>query len=231
MEETSMVEDLVPDELWRRLEPLLPAQQTVRHVKWAGRNPASHRKVVAGIIFVLRTGVPWRNLPATSDFPSGHTCRKYLVKWHRAGIWKKALEEILAELQKRGKIKWKRGIVDSASVRAPGGGNKTGRNPTDRGKLGTKHHILTDADGTPLAVVLTGANRHDVTQLIPLAEKIPPIRGKRGRPRKRPEKLLGDRGYDSEPHRKKLKKNGHQATARQRKHSSRKRPWKTTMAS
>ena len=226
-----MADDLVPDKLWRRLEPLLPAQQTVRHDKWAGRKPASYRKVVAGIIFVLRTGVPWRHLPATSAFPCGDTCRKYLRKWHQAGIWKKLFEELLAELQKQGKIKWKRGIVDSASVRAPSGGAKTGKNPTDRRKLGTKHHILTDADGTPLAVILTGANRHDVTQLIPLVNEIPSIKGKRGHPRKRPKKLLGDRAYDSEPHRKKLKKNRHQTTTRKKKHASRKRPRYTTMAS
>ena len=84
-------------------------------------------------------------------------------------------------------------------------GDQTGPNPTDRRKCGSKHHIITDAQGIPLAVVLTGANRHDVTQLIPLVDGIPPVRGKRGRPRKRPERVQGDRGYDSEPHRKQLR--------------------------
>jgi transposase len=57
-----------------------------------------------------------------------------------------------------------------------------------------------------LAAILTGANRHDVTQLIPLVDGIQPVRGKRGRPRKRPQRVQGDRGYDSEPHRKQLRK-------------------------
>lgn len=57
----------------------------------------------------------------------------------------------------------------------------------------------------PLAALLTGANRHDVTQLLPLIEAIPPVRGKRGRPRRRPERVQGDRGYDSEPHRQQLR--------------------------
>jgi transposase len=57
----------------------------------------------------------------------------------------------------------------------------------------------------PLACLLSGANRHDVTQLLPLVDAIPPIRGKRGRPRRRPKTLIADRGYDSEPHRRTLR--------------------------
>ena len=85
------------------------------------------------------------------------------------------------------------------------GGAKTGPNPTDRRKKGSKHHLVTDGNGLPLAVKLTGANRHDVTQLLPLVESIPPIAGKAGRPRCKPDSLLGDRGYDSEPHRQELR--------------------------
>ena len=84
-------------------------------------------------------------------------------------------------------------------------GGKTGPNPTDRRKPGSKHHVITDAKGIPLAAILTGANRHDVTQLLPLVEAIPPVRGKRGRPRRRPDQVQGDRGYDSEPHRQALR--------------------------
>jgi transposase len=82
-----------------------------------------------------------------------------------------------------------------------GGGEKTGPNPTDRRKKGSKHHVLTDAQGIPLAKSLTAANRHDVTQLLPLADTIPPVKGKRGRPRRRPARLYGDRAYDSRRHR------------------------------
>src|SRR4030042_5308351 len=84
-------------------------------------------------------------------------------------------------------------------------GAKTGPSPTDRRKKGSKHHLGTDANGVPLAVKLTGANRHDVTQLLPLVDSIPPIAGKTGRPRCKPDSILGDRGYDSEPHRKELR--------------------------
>ena len=87
-------------------------------------------------------------------------------------------------------------------------GAKTGPNATDRRKLGSKHHIITDANGIPFAAKVTGANRHDVTQLLPLVESIPPIAGKVGRPRKRPDCVQGDRAYDSQPHRDALRKLG-----------------------
>jgi transposase len=203
-----MAQPILPDDLWKRLEPLIPKPKENRYVRFAGRKPSEPRRVVAGILFVLRTGIPWRWLPSTSDFPSGYTCLRRLRQWQRAGIWQRIFETLLAELQATHKIDWYRALVDSASLRAPCGGQKTGPNPTDRRKLGSKHHLLTDAHGIPLAMTLTGANRHDVTQLLPLLEKIPRVKGKRGAPRRRPKQLQGDRAYDSEPHRKQLKKRG-----------------------
>ena len=99
-------------------------------------------------------------------------------------------------------------MVDSSSVRAGHGGEKTGKSPVDRAKLGSKHHLLVEGRGIPLSASLTGANRHDITQLLTLVENIPPVRGKRGRPRRKPEKVQGDRAYDSEPHRRALRKRG-----------------------
>ena len=68
--------------------------------------------------------------------------------------------------------------------------------------------MLSDANGVPLSFKVTGANAHDITQLLPLVEAIPPVRGKVGKPRQRPDKVQGDRGYDSEPHREALRKKG-----------------------
>jgi transposase len=82
---------------------------------------------------------------------------------------------------------------------------KTGPNPTDRAKLGSKHHVLTDARGIPLVVRLTGANAHDVTELIPLIDAVPAVAGKVGHPKSKPEMIQADRGYDSQPHRNKLR--------------------------
>jgi len=95
-------------------------------------------------------------------------------------------------------------------------GDKTGPNPTDRRKNGSKHHVLTDANGIPLAATVTGANRHDVTQLLPLVDAIPPISGKRGRPRKRPQRVQGDRAYHSAAHAEALRQRGIEPVIAQR---------------
>ena len=78
----------------------------------------------------------------------------------------------------------------------PRGGDKTGPNPTDRGKSGTKRHVVVDRQGVPLAARITAANVHDSMMLEEMIDAIEPVKGPRGRPRKRPEKLHGDKGYD-----------------------------------
>jgi len=85
---------------------------------------------------------------------------------------------------------------------------KTGPSPVDRARPGSKHHLITDAHGTPLAVTATGGNRHDVTQLLPLLDAIPRIRGRTGRPRHRPQRLYADRGYDYDKYRRLLWRRG-----------------------
>mgnify|MGYP003335106712 FL=1 len=87
-------------------------------------------------------------------------------------------------------------------------GKKTGPNPTDRRKAGSKHHLITDARGIPLAAILTSANAHDVTQLLPLVSAIPALRGRCGRARRRPNRVQGDRAYDSAAHRRALRAKG-----------------------
>src|SRR5438128_12357421 len=86
------------------------------------------------------------------------------------------------------------------------GGSETGPSPVDRARNGSKHHLLVDATGLPLAWTLTGGNRNDVTQLIPLLERVPPVRGRVGRPRRRPERVTADRGYDHDSYRRQLRR-------------------------
>jgi transposase len=88
------------------------------------------------------------------------------------------------------------------------GGSKTGPSPVDRGRNGSKHHLLVDAKGIPLAYTLTGGNRNDVTQLIPLLDRVPPVAGLVGRPRRRPDTVIGDRGYDHDKYRRLVRKRG-----------------------
>jgi transposase len=92
----------------------------------------------------------------------------------------------------------------TALTSGPKGDDHVGPSPVDRGRPGSKHHLLTDATGIPLAVRVTAGNRNDVTQLLPLIEQVPPVRGRPGRPRRRPQRLVADRGYDSAAHREAL---------------------------
>ena len=88
-------------------------------------------------------------------------------------------------------IDWSRAVVDSCSIRAVYGGDQTGPNPTDRAKCGSKRHLICDGRGVPLAVHLTGANRNDSQEALALVDAIPPLQGARGRPRQRPDCVLG----------------------------------------
>ena len=90
----------------------------------------------------------------------------------------------------------------------PLGGDHTGPNPTDRGKLGCKHHVIVDQRGLPLAAQLSAANVHDSRLLQPLVRALPEVSGLTGRPRKRPTKLHADKGYDYRCHRKWLRLKG-----------------------
>ncbi|WP_433269407.1 transposase [Micromonospora vinacea] len=85
---------------------------------------------------------------------------------------------------------------------------KAGPSPVDRRKPGSKHHVITNAGGIPLAASLTGGNRHDLTHLLPLIDKIPPIKGIRGRPWQRPDRIYADRGYDYDCYRRQLRAKG-----------------------
>ena len=172
------------------------------------RKPLDYRKVLTGIIFVLKTGIPWEELPQEMGCGCGMTCLNYLNAWQRAGVWEKLHQILLAELEQADKLDWSRAAVDSAKARALGGGDQTGPNPTDRGKPGTKHHVLTEGQGVPLVTHSTGANVPDVNELLPLVDDIPPVRRKADRPRGVPDNLYADRAYDSQPHRQELEARG-----------------------
>ena len=201
-----MTKVLIDDDLWIRIEPLLPKRRR-RNRRYAGRKPIPDRAVLTGILFVLRSGIPWNLLPREMGCGSGTTCWRRPLRWQRAGVWKRLHAVLLAELRRRGQLDLARAVVDGSSLRALRGG-KTGPNPTDRRKAGSKHHVLTDAHGIPLVATLTAANRHDITPLLPLVDAMPPLRGRAGRPARKPQLIQGDRGYDSQPHRDQLRRRG-----------------------
>jgi transposase len=188
-----MAKPLLPDDLWNVIAPLLPPERP----KPYGRKPVPHRKALTGILFVLKTGIPWEYLPQEMGCGSGMTCWRRLHDWYHAGVWDRVLHVLQDRLGREGHIDWSRASIDSGSVRAKGGGEKTGRNPTDRGKLGSKHHVVVDRNGIPLAApTLTPANDHDSIHLDTVLDSVRPIRQRRGRPRRRPTKLHADKAYD-----------------------------------
>ncbi len=99
-------------------------------------------------------------------------------------------------------------MIDSSYVRALKGGPKTGPSPVDRARTGSKHHVLTDGHGTPLAVSLTGGNRNDVTPLIRPLDKVPPVSGRVRGGGCRPDCLYADRGYDHDKYRRLIRAKG-----------------------
>ena len=90
-------------------------------------------------------------------------------------------------------------------VRAAYGGGDTGPSPVDRSKPGSKHQVITDANGIPLACSVTAANRNDISEMAPLVNALPAVAGKPGHSRRKPDALQGDLAYDSEPHRQGLR--------------------------
>jgi transposase len=186
--------------LWREIEPLLPPPKP-RRFRFPGRKPLDRRRVLTGILFVLKTGIAWDDLPAELGLGCGRTCHDYLQQLQQAGVWDALHQRLLARLNRAGRLDWSLGVVDSTSSKAPLGGADTGPNPTDRRKFGSKLHVLTDARGIPVNVVLRSANTPDINRLLPLVVSVPAVGGKPGPPRRRFDRLLGDRAYDSEPHR------------------------------
>lgn len=198
-----MARPLLPDELWAILEPLLPPVPPPGPK--GGRPPVPHRATLTGILFVLKTGIPWEDLPVEMGCGSGMTCWRRLRDWQADGTWDKIHRELLGRLRGADKIDWSRALVDSSSVRAAYGGGSTGPSPVDRSKPGSKHHVITDASGVPLTSSVTAANRNDVTEFAPLYNQLPSVPGKVGRPRRKPDAVQGDAAYDSEPHRQGLR--------------------------
>ena len=119
-----MARQLVSDELWDICEPLIPP--LVRSPK-GGRPPVGNREALTGILFVLKTGIAWEDLPQEMGCGCGMTCWRRLTAWQEAGVWEELHRVLLDRLQAADRIDWSRAIVDSASLKAVLGGKKRGR--------------------------------------------------------------------------------------------------------
>jgi len=119
-----MSKSLVSDELWTIVAPLLPAEPPKPQ---GGRPRVPDRTCLAGIIFVLQSGIPWEMLPAELGCGSGMTCWRRLRDWQAAGVWDRLVEVLLDRLGRADQIDWERASIDSASIPAKKGASRPAR--------------------------------------------------------------------------------------------------------
>lgn len=226
--QTSFDKFRMSDAFWKRLRTRLP--QYVRSPK-GGRPRADLRSVADAIFYCLRTGCQWKAIPP--ELCPGSTAHDYFQEWVREGVfeelWALALEEY--EELKGIKLQWQ--SIDGAMNKAPLGQENTGPNPTDRAKSGTKRSVLTDENGVPLGLAVSGANVHDqklVEETLDHAQTMmPPTKSEED------EHLCLDKGYDSEELRKvveelygytaHIRSRGEEAQATRRKAGAKARRW------
>jgi transposase len=188
----------VPDALWQRIEPLLPTKP--RRFRYPGRKPLDDRRVLQGILFVLHTGIGWEHLPQELGFGCGMTAWRRLRDWQRAGVWEKLHQLLLAELHTPISSSGSGLSPTSATCRRKRG-RQDGVEPGRPGPPGEQAPPARRWRRHPLAWTLTGGNRNDVTQLLELLDRVPPVRGRIGRPRRRPRMLIADRDDDHDKYR------------------------------
>jgi transposase len=127
-----MAKPLVSDALWALIEPLIPPEPPRPE---GGRPRVPERAALTGILFVLRSGIPWEMLPQEMGCGCGMTCWRRLAEWQAAGVWDRLHRLLLEQLQEAGQIDWSRAVLDSSSVRAVLGGRRRAPIPrTGRGK-------------------------------------------------------------------------------------------------
>jgi transposase len=119
-----MAKELVTDELWEVIEPLLPEEPPKPR---GGRPRIDDRAALTGILFVLKSGIPWEMLPQEMGCGSGMSCWRRLKEWNEAGVWERLHHELLDRLGTADEIDWQRASLDSASVPAPGGAQRPER--------------------------------------------------------------------------------------------------------
>ena len=122
-----MARPLLPDALWTLIAPLF-AEQGSPGPK-GGRPPIAHRQALTGILFVLKTGIPWEDLPAEMNCGCGMTCWRRLRDWQLDGTWQRIHGFLLEHLDEAGKLDWSRAAIDSSSVRAVFGGSTSAPTP------------------------------------------------------------------------------------------------------
>jgi putative transposase len=194
----------VPDRLWERIEPILREDAPSPPRSHGGRKRIDWRAAFNGILFRLRSGCQWNQLP--KQFGDDSSVHRWFQRWCRNGVFAKVWAVLVEECDDLGAVAWKWQAADGMLGKARFGGEKTGRNPTDRGKKGTKKSLLVEGDGGPLGLVISGANVNDHTLLEATIESIVV---ERPDPEGVEQHLCLDAGYDNAPSREVVERQGY----------------------
>ncbi len=184
---------MLTEAMWERLSPLLPPRKPR-----TGRPAIDHRRFLEAVLWLARTGAPWRDLPP--GLMNWRTAWRRLQRWTAAGVWDRVLDALRAMAPDAG---WDVHMLDSTVVRAhphaAGARRAAGRQALgrSRGGFSTKLHLRCDGRGRPVTFHLTGGERHDLIGVGPLFERGALRTGWRGRPRWKPDAVLADKAYSA----------------------------------
>jgi transposase len=200
------------DEQWERLRPLLPPQKPK-----TGRPALDHRTILNGILWIDRTGAPWRDLP--QRYGRWHTVASRFYRWRKAGIWQRLLQNIQQQADARGELGWDEHYIDSTIVRAhQHSAGARGGDPVaealgrSQGGFSSKVHLRAEQGGKPMTLLVNPGQQHEAVMFEPLMEQGAVMRQGRGRPKLRPKRVVGDKGYSSRHTRRYLRQRGIKAT-------------------
>ena len=143
-----MAKELVTDELWETIEPLLPPEPPKPQ---GGRPRIDDRAALTGIVFVLKSGIPWEMLPKEMGCGSGMTCWRRLKEWHEAGVWERLHRVLLERLGEADQIDWERASLDSASIPAKRGVQRPERIRQIKERRGRSATLLFRTEGVSLS--------------------------------------------------------------------------------
>jgi putative transposase len=179
----------LPQELWERIEPILALRY---RPACTGRPRADLRLMLDGIIFRMRTGCQWNQMP--ERFGPDSTLHDWFQRFVRDGVLEEIWAQLVRECDQLGGVCWEWQAADGVMGKSRFEGAARGPNPTDRAKQGTKKSVIVESDGGPLGVAIDGANVHD-TKL--LEQTIEAIVVGRPDPDQVPQHLCLDKAYDN----------------------------------
>ncbi len=171
--------------------------------------------MINGILWIAKTGAPWRDLP--DRYGPWHSVASRFYRWRRAGVWDRLLAALQHQADVAGGLDWSAHFVDGTVVRAhqhAGGARKREGGAArqalgwSRGGFSTKLHLRAERGGKPIVILLTAGERHEQSVFASLMERGAVKRGGRGRPRRRPRCVVGDKGYSSGKVRRYLARHG-----------------------